>query len=66
MRIRVALAVCAVLAVAGCASTPTPPPEPNMSHLVSVNKTVPSELAGQVVLPVKTPVQLWKAGDAKE
>ncbi|WP_196483648.1 hypothetical protein [Burkholderia stagnalis] len=65
MRSSFAIALCAVVALAGCASTPTPPPEPDMSHLVPVNKTMPSELAGAVVLPVKTPATQWKAGDAK-
>jgi hypothetical protein len=36
----------------GCASGPKPAPQPDMSHLVPVNKSVPSELAGpQIVLP---------------
>ncbi len=64
MRSSFAFALCAAVALAGCAST-TPPPEPDMSHLVPVNKTMPSELAGAVVLPVKTPATQWKAGDAK-
>lgn len=66
MRLSIAFGAYVVLGLAGCASTPKPPPEPDMSHLVAVNKTVPSELAGQKVLPVKTPVQQWKAGDAKQ
>jgi hypothetical protein len=38
--------------LAGCAGGPKPAPQPDMSHLVPVNKTVPSELAGQqIVLP---------------
>ncbi|OXC78016.1 hypothetical protein BSU04_13905 [Caballeronia sordidicola] len=36
----------------GCASGPKPAPQPDMSHLVPVNRTIPSELAGQqIVLP---------------
>lgn len=38
----IALALAAVLA--GCASTHTPPPEPDMSRLVNVNQEVPPEL----------------------
>lgn len=57
-------ALCAAVVLAGCAGT-KPPPEPDMSHLVPVNKAVPSELAGAVVLPPKTPVQQSKAGDTK-
>ncbi|WP_338402677.1 hypothetical protein [Xanthomonas translucens] len=36
-----------VSALAGCSTAPKPPPEPNMSRLVPVNKTLPSELSGQ-------------------
>jgi hypothetical protein len=36
----------------GCASGPKPAPQPDMSHLVPVNKSVPNELAGQqIILP---------------
>ncbi|MGV7167930.1 hypothetical protein [Xanthomonas hortorum] len=42
------LAVLAILVAVGslvaCSTAPTPPPEPNMSKLVPVNKTMPSEL----------------------
>ncbi|WP_425534032.1 TrwH protein [Xanthomonas campestris] len=31
--------------VGGCSTAPKPPPEPNMSKLIPVNKTVPSELS---------------------
>ncbi|WP_041164430.1 hypothetical protein [Dickeya parazeae] len=34
----------AVSALAGCITAPKPPQEPNMSRLVPVNKTLPSEL----------------------
>ncbi|WP_437130078.1 hypothetical protein [Xanthomonas albilineans] len=37
----------AVSALAGCSTAPKGPPEPNMSRLVPVNKTLPSELSGQ-------------------
>lgn len=66
MRISWAFGLCVVIGMTGCASTPKPPPEPDMSHLVPVNKTVPSELAGQFVLPVKTPAKQWKAGDTSQ
>ena len=46
-----ALAMAAALA--GCAHGPTPPPEPDMSRLVIVNKTIPAELVGSV--PVIAP-----------
>ncbi|WP_374729850.1 hypothetical protein [Caballeronia terrestris] len=59
------MACCTVLALGGCTSTPKPPPEPDMSRMSPVNKTLPSELVGKAVLPLKTPVQQWKAGDAK-
>lgn len=36
--------LCAALAVTGCSSKPKPPPEPDMSRLVPVNKTVPPHL----------------------
>ncbi|WP_407642352.1 hypothetical protein [Caballeronia telluris] len=65
MTFRIPTAFCAVLALAGCASRPNPPPEPDMSHLVPINSTMPSELVGKAVLPVKTPAQQWKAGDAR-
>jgi hypothetical protein len=48
----------------GCASKPKPPPEPDMTHLVPVNKATPVELEGKVILPPKTAVQQWKAGDS--
>ncbi|MGV1885812.1 hypothetical protein [Rhizobium sp. VS19-DR104.2] len=48
MRSRLAVAMLvAVSALAGCSTAPKPPPEPNMSRLVPVNKTLPSELSGQ-------------------
>ncbi|WP_375294358.1 hypothetical protein [Caballeronia sp. PC1] len=53
-----------LLTLCGCASKPKPPPEPDMAHLVSVNKATPVELEGKVILPPKTAVQQWKAGDA--
>lgn len=52
-----ALALCSVIAFTGCASSRKPAPEPNMSQLVPVNKTMPSELVGKAVLPIKKPVQ---------
>ena len=48
-----AMAVVAILA--GCAHGPKLPPEPDMSHLVIVNKSIPAELAGTV--PVIAPKQ---------
>ena len=36
-----------LISLTGCASI-KPPPEPDMSHLVSVNKTIPDELQGSV------------------
>ncbi|WP_413247399.1 hypothetical protein [Pseudomonas sp. Marseille-Q5115] len=39
-----AAALCAALAVAGCSSKPTPPPEPDMTRMIPVNKTVPPHL----------------------
>lgn len=43
----------AAAGLGGCASTPRPAPQPDMTRLVPVNKTIPSELAGQIVLPVE-------------
>ncbi|WP_371053143.1 hypothetical protein [Pseudomonas asiatica] len=37
-----------VAALAGCASKPKPAPEPDMTNLVPVNKTLPSALVGVV------------------
>lgn len=48
-----ALALIATLA--GCAHGPKPPPEPDMSRLVIVNKSIPAELVGSV--PVIAPKQ---------
>jgi hypothetical protein len=62
MRMWSAVGFAVTLGMAGCASGPKPPPEPDMSHLVVVNKTIPSELTGQYV---QQPVQP-KAGDAKK
>ncbi|WP_367507134.1 hypothetical protein [Xanthomonas albilineans] len=45
-RLTVAMLI-AVSALAGCSTAPKGPPEPNMSRLVPVNKTLPSELSGQ-------------------
>lgn len=53
-----------VVAIAGCSST-KPPPEPDMTQLVPVNKEMPSELDGVSVLPLKTPAQADQAGDHK-
>jgi hypothetical protein len=53
----------ALLTLCGCASKPKPPPEPDMTHLVPVNKATPAELEGKVILPPETAVQQWKAGD---
>ncbi|HGY4972562.1 TPA: hypothetical protein ACNV20_005632, partial [Pseudomonas putida] len=36
-----------VAALAGCASKPKPAPEPDMTNLVPVNKTLPSALVGR-------------------
>lgn len=41
--------IASVLAMGGCASTTTPPPEPDMSNLVNVNKEVPPNLNGYVL-----------------
>lgn len=65
MKFPYALTLSAAVALTGCASRPKPPPEPEMSHMVPVNKTMPSELVGKAVLPVKTLVQQWKVEDAK-
>ncbi|HGA2320499.1 TPA: hypothetical protein ACIRVE_005115 [Pseudomonas putida] len=40
------LALCAVAVLAGCSTKPVPPPEPDMTKLVIVNKVVPVELIG--------------------
>jgi len=57
MKFLYALALCTAIALTGCASSRKPAPEPNMSQLVPVNKTMPSELVGKAVLPIKKPVQ---------
>lgn len=46
-------ALCAVFAVTGCSSKRIEAPEPDMSRLVIVNKTIPADLVGrpEVVLP---------------
>lgn len=49
------MAVAVVAILAGCAHGPKLPPEPDMSHLVIVNKSIPAELAGTV--PVIAPKQ---------
>ncbi|MEM5370990.1 hypothetical protein V4C53_33825 [Paraburkholderia azotifigens] len=36
-----------LISLTGCASI-KPPPEPDMSHLVPVNKNIPDELQGSV------------------
>lgn len=38
------LGLLAFATLAGCSSAPTPPPEPDMTHLVDVNRYVPSEI----------------------
>lgn len=38
------LGLMAVLMLSGCGTTHKPAPEPNMSRLVNVNQSVPSEL----------------------
>jgi len=44
-----------VAALAGCASKPKPAPEPDMTNLVPVNKTLPSALVGRPgVIPQAT------------
>jgi hypothetical protein len=57
MKFLCALALCATVALTGCASSRKPAPEPDMSHLVPVNQTMPSELVGKAVLPVRKPAQ---------
>ncbi|WP_157123170.1 hypothetical protein [Pandoraea oxalativorans] len=44
---RIAIALLALISLAGCAGF-TRPPEPDMSHLVPANKTIPEELQGSV------------------
>ncbi|EIF32251.1 hypothetical protein BCh11DRAFT_07839 [Burkholderia sp. Ch1-1] len=44
---RATIALSAVASLAGCAGF-KPPPEPDMSHLVPANKTIPVELQGSV------------------
>lgn len=44
----VAIALLALSSLAGCASI-TPPPEPDMSHLVPANKSIAEELQGRVM-----------------
>ncbi|WP_430641095.1 hypothetical protein [Caballeronia zhejiangensis] len=65
MKFLCALVLCAAVALAGCASSRKPAPEPDMSQLIPVNKTMPSEVVGKAVLPVRTPVQQSKTRDAK-
>ncbi|WP_373369560.1 hypothetical protein [Burkholderia gladioli] len=43
-----AVAGLALISLTGCAGGFKPPPEPDMSHLVTVNKTIPEELQGRV------------------
>ncbi|KAK42929.1 conjugal transfer protein TraN [Caballeronia jiangsuensis] len=65
MEFHFTVALLAALALAGCASKLKPPPEPDMSRMVPVNKTLPSELVGRAVIPVRTPVEQRKVGDRK-
>ncbi|SAL82329.1 hypothetical protein AWB74_06231 [Caballeronia arvi] len=65
MKFPCALALCAAVALAGCANSRKPAPEPDMSQLVPVNKSMPSEVVGKAVLPVRAPVQQSKTRDAK-
>ncbi len=65
MRFPFAVALCAPLVLPGCASTLKPPLEPDMSHTVPVNRTLPGELVGRAVLPARTPLQQTKGGDVK-
>ena len=44
---RIAIALLALASLAGCAHV-TPPPEPDMTKLVPVNKTIPEEVQGRV------------------
>ena len=48
-------AFCAVVALAGCSSKRIEAPEPDMTRLVIVNKTLPADLVGHpgAVLPGK-------------
>lgn len=57
MKVLYALALCMAIALTGCANSRKPAPEPDMSDLVPVNKTMPYELVGKAVLPVRKPVQ---------
>jgi len=43
-RIRGCFVLCVVAALTGCASGPKPLPEPDMTRLIIVNKTLPVEL----------------------
>jgi len=47
------MTVLVAMGLGGCASTPQPAPQPDMTRLVPVNKTMPSELTGGVVVPVE-------------
>lgn len=52
IRLCSAAALLFVFGFEGCTSGPKPAPQPDMSHLVPVNKSVPNELAGQqIILP---------------
>lgn len=44
MSTRTLAAMALALLMTGCATTHTPPPEPNMNRLVNVNQEVPAEL----------------------
>lgn len=44
---RIVIALLALISLAGCAHV-TPPPEPDMTKLVPVNKTIPEEVQGRV------------------
>ncbi|MGM0988554.1 MAG: hypothetical protein ACQEXI_16465 [Pseudomonadota bacterium] len=44
MGTRSLVAAMVIAVLSGCASTHTPPPEPDMSRLVNVNRDVPPEL----------------------
>jgi len=49
------MAVALGAALSGCVSKPKPPPEPDMSRLVPVNKTLPSSLYGQPGVVLQPP-----------